>query len=110
MRYTIKDHYEDDDNNRRHVKEFIIEKGDPPEDFPKFIGIGVIEVSLGTQSIPRQFSANLNAETIDEAFGNFDKIMNEASEVAARQFQEEMMNQMAERRREEASRIVVPGQ
>lgn len=100
MRYQTNDYYDDEDGVRRHVREFVILKGTPPEDFPKFIGLGVLEIHYGNHTMPRQFSANLQAETLDDAFTNFDSIMTQAAEVAKKEIGEQM--------RAEASKIVVP--
>ena len=112
MRYTIEDHFEDDDGVRRHVKEFVVTKGEPPADFPKFVGVDVIEVQLGPQIMPRQFSADLNAETLDEAFENFNKVMPKASEAAKKQIEQEMEQRREQQQRQmqqKESRIVLPG-
>lgn len=101
MRYQINDYFDDDGGNRRHVREFVILKGTPAADFPKFIGLGVLEVQHGNHVIPQQFSANLQADTLDEAFENFDPIMSQAAEMTKQKINEQI--------RAEASKIVVPG-
>jgi len=108
MRYVINDYFDDDTDTQRHVREFEILKGEAPEDFPKFIGVGTIEMQLGPQRVPRQFSANLQAENLDEAFDNFDNIMDQAAESAKRDFEQEMKEAFATQQKEEANKIVIP--
>jgi len=109
LRYTINNYYSDDDEMQRHVREFVVLKGERPKDFPKFIGIGEIQMQLGPQVIPRQFSANLQAEDLDEAFENFDNIMDQAAEAAKKDFEKEMTEALAEQQKTGVNKIVIPG-
>jgi len=106
MRYKVEDYY---DSDNRHVREFIIFHGEPPEDFSRFVGLGAIQAQVGEQLIPRQFKADLEVETINEAFEVFDEKMKPASEEAKIEFQKELEEQFEQHRKDEASRIVIPG-
>lgn len=112
MRYTINDYFDDEGGIRRHVKEFVVLKGDRPKDFPNYIGVGSIEMQLDSQIIPHQFSANLNAETLDEAFEKFDSIMEEAAKAATKDLERDLEREMHEyivsQKRAEATKIIVP--
>ena len=108
MIYTVNDFFNDEGGERRHVKEFVIIDGDPPKDFPKYIGVSVIGAQLGSQIVPRQYSANLHADTLQEAFKNFDEIMEKAGHAALEDFEKEMQERFDQQRKEEASKIVVP--
>lgn len=101
MIYQVEDYYDD---SHRHVREFVVVKGDKPEEFVRYVGVGMIEIRLGNQSIPRQFNANLESETLEEAFGKFDDIMAEASKEVRKEIEKEMDQQ----RQEEMSKIVIP--
>ena len=105
MIYKMEDYYDD---GGRHVKEFVILEGEKPDDFVRFIGVGAIQAQVGPQLIPRQFKADLEVETVAEAFKIFDEVMEPAAEEAKIEFQKELEEQFTQQRRDEASRIVIP--
>ena len=102
MIYKIQDYY---NKEGLHVKEFIVVEGETPADFPKYVGVGMMEIELGTgQVIPRQFSVNLESKTISEAFDELPGAMREAGPAAKDRF----VKEMEEMHRERQKKIVIP--
>jgi len=111
MIYEIKDYYSNDGGVGRQIKEYIIVDGsETPEDFPKFVGVGMLEMQVGPETIPQQFSAKIDVETLKEAFEQYDSVMDEASKKASEQFKQQWQQNIKAQQEAESTKIVVPGE
>jgi len=102
MIYKIQDYY---DIEGTHVREYQIIDGDPPDDFPKFVAVGGIEIEMaGMGSIPRRFSADIEADNVVEAFAKATEAIEKHAPEAVEQFKKEI----AEAQQDSMKKIVVP--
>ena len=109
MIYQIEDYYDVDGT---HVREYVIIEGEKPDDFPKFVAVGHIEIELpGMQPMPRRFSADIDAENIADAFANAKDAIEKHAPEAVKKFQEEIEAAQKEQMKaqmEDQRKIIIP--
>ena len=88
MIYTIDDYYDD---KQQHVREYRIIEGEAPDNFPRFLAVGHIEIEMaGMSSIPRSFGADIDAENLTEAFEKVAETLEKEAPEAVEKFKQEI--------------------
>lgn len=89
MIYHVIDHYNDDED-RLHVQEFVIDEGEPPEGFPRFKAVGTISIRLHNYDVPRKYFANIEADSLAEAFEKARAALERVEPAAREHFEQEI--------------------
>jgi len=76
----------------------------------RYLGKGIVMLDTPMGKMPQEFTVDIDADNIKEAFEEFDTQMSEKAPAASQKAAEEVMNEIKMQMQEQSSSIITPDQ